>query len=79
MSADLRKLESDLLALPAPQRALLAHKLIVSLDPSFEAEFERDWLEEARRRDQEITEGKVSCRTADEVIRDAYRRIGCFR
>ncbi len=65
------------MALPSAARALLAHKLITSLDESFEQDLDQVWLAEAQRRDAEISLGKVTCRTAEEVIRDAYLRIGC--
>ena len=64
------------MALPIAARALLAHKLITSLDESFEQDLDRVWLAEAQRRDIEISQGTVTCRTAEEVIRDAYLRIG---
>jgi len=73
----LEQLETEVLELPTSQRALLAHKLIASLDARFDDHCEQVWLEEAKRRDAELTGGKVVARPAAEVLREAYRRIGC--
>ena len=73
----LEQLETVALELPTSQRAQLAHKLIASLDAPFDDRCEQVWLEEAKRRDAELTAGKVVARPAVEVLRDAYRRIGC--
>jgi hypothetical protein len=73
----LEQLETAALELPTPQRAQLAHKLIASLDAAFDERCEQVWLEEAKRRDAEFADGKVVGRPAEEVLRNAYRRIGC--
>jgi len=73
----LEQVEIEAMELPTPQRARLAHKLIASLDAPFDERCEQAWLEEAKRRDAELANGKVLARPAEKVLRDAYRRIGC--
>lgn len=75
----LEQLETAALELPTPQRARLAHKLIASLDAPFDDRCEQVWLAEAQWRNAELDGGQVTARPATDVLRDAYRRIGCPR
>ena len=75
MTAKLDEFEAQALTLPPQARAALAEKLIASLDELDETENERLWLDEADRRYQKYTEGRVEARSAQEVLRDARAAI----
>jgi hypothetical protein len=73
MSPD--ELKAEAMKLGPEARAHLAHALLLSLDELSEAEIEDLWLEEAVRRDEEINEGKVALRSAEEVFQAARERL----
>ncbi len=75
MSTQLERLALELLGLPASSRALLAKKLIESLDESESPDPEALWIEVAQRRAAELAEGKVQGIPAEEVLRCARERI----
>ena len=75
MSPDLKECEAQALKLPPKERALLAERLIASLDATDDAENERLWVEEAERRYEEYKKGNISARPAEDVVRDARSTI----
>ena len=50
----------ELLTLPADERADLAAALLQSLDPAADADAERAWDEEIRRRVEDVAAGRVT-------------------
>jgi putative addiction module component (TIGR02574 family) len=50
---------SSALALPAQDRARLAHELLVSLDDSADAGAAEAWISELERRSREVRSGEV--------------------
>lgn len=71
MATSLDRLESELLALSAEDRARLAERLIESLDDAPEddpVEVERAWVAEAERRYTRYLAGDQSARPAEEVL-----------
>ncbi|HBL27270.1 MAG TPA: addiction module antitoxin RelB [Acidobacteria bacterium] len=62
-------LERSLLHLPVQDRAHLAHLLLESLDQLPQKEARELWVEEARRRADEIDQGKVQMVSGDELER----------
>lgn len=68
------QIEQELLKLPAAERARIAERLIASLDE--DAELERAWLEEARRRDREIDSGEVPALPLEDALESARFRLG---
>jgi len=62
-------LERALLHLPAQDRAHLAQILLESLDQLPEQEARDLWIEEARRRADEIDQGKVQMVSGEELER----------
>ena len=65
----------QVLHLPRESRALLAEKLLESLDhEAFEASPE--WMEEIRRRCREIDDGVVDLIPADQVFEEIDGQIG---
>ena len=71
----LDQLSLELLGLPAKARASLAEKLLASLEDDMSQEVDHLWAAEAERRAREIDEGTVSCRAAEDVIRDIRSRL----
>jgi putative addiction module component (TIGR02574 family) len=76
---ELKKLEADLLALPVNSRASLARALIESLDETADENAEALWVEEIRRRDEDLRSGKATARPAEQVLRDARERLRCMK
>jgi hypothetical protein len=61
MASDIdNELFSGALALPARDRARLAHELLRSLDESDDSDAAEAWLEEIERRAREAREGRVA-------------------
>jgi putative addiction module component (TIGR02574 family) len=59
MPISVEKLTEEMLALPADVRALLADRLVESLDPLADEEVRASWAAEAVRRRDEVRSGKV--------------------
>jgi putative addiction module component (TIGR02574 family) len=76
---EFKKLEADLLALPVNSRASLARALIESLDETADENAEALWVEEIRRRDEDLRSGKATARPAEQVLRDARERLRCMK
>jgi len=68
MTATLKNLTEAVTLLPTKDRAYLAEKLLASLE---ETNVEEQWIQEAKRRCEEIVSGQVKPVPAEEV----YRRI----
>ncbi len=68
MTTTLRNLAESVVQLPPKDRAFLAERLLDSLE---EADLEQAWIDEAKRRRDEIRTGKVNPIPAEDV----YRRI----
>jgi len=64
---------TEALQLPHDSRALLAEKLLESLDSDDPFEVGQAWLDEVRKRCREIDEGKVELIPAAEVFAEARR------
>jgi putative addiction module component (TIGR02574 family) len=71
----LLELETEALKLPVAERARLAETLLESLDALSEEENRRLWIEEARRRDEELDADPSRGRPAEDVFREARARI----
>ncbi len=76
MSTNMERLALELLSLPASSRAELAKRLIASLDEFESPDAGNFWLEEIKRRDAEIAEGKVECIPAEDVFRELRKQFG---
>jgi putative addiction module component (TIGR02574 family) len=68
MTTNVKDLAKAVVQLPANERAFLAEELLASLD---DAELEKSWTEEAKRRRDDVRSGRVKPVEADDV----YRRI----
>jgi putative addiction module component (TIGR02574 family) len=70
----IEELKDEALRLSPEGRAYLARELLASLDKMSEAEIEELWLQEAMRRDEEVSNGTAQSRPADEVFSRARAR-----
>ncbi|HZF08306.1 MAG TPA: addiction module protein [Thermoanaerobaculia bacterium] len=71
-------LTQQVMALPLAERVALAEALWESIDVPAEVDHEeRQALEDALRRDQELSDGAVEPRTHEQVMAAARRAIGC--
>jgi putative addiction module component (TIGR02574 family) len=57
--SDFNEILAQALALPPEERAVLADRLLASLDGPNQKEIDAAWAEEAERRSREIDEGKA--------------------
>jgi putative addiction module component (TIGR02574 family) len=65
MPIPVEKLTEEVLALPAEARALLADRLVESLDPLADDEVRASWAAEAIRRRDEVRSGKMDAIPGD--------------
>ena len=79
MTADTERIAEEILTLPGPVRAFLAHKLIASLDEETDSEREGEWAEVLDRRSREIKSGQVVCRPVDDVIAGIRSKLDAIR
>ena len=75
MPMTMEQLTVELLGLPMQHRALLAEKLIASLDDKAVPDTESLWIKEAERRFKEIQDGIAICRPAEDVLRNARKKL----
>ncbi len=71
MITDFREIENSALELDEKHRAELAKRLIESLDKHLDEDIEQAWIEEVRRRKEEIKSGRVTPIPGDLVHREA--------
>jgi putative addiction module component (TIGR02574 family) len=72
-----QQLTEQVMALPLAERVNLAEALWQSIGEGLRAGGEREAIEQATRRDAELTSGAVAGRTHEEVMQTARRAIGC--
>lgn len=68
MTSRIKKIEKEALQLTPRERAILAERLLHSLDEEEDADVERAWIEEAERRYKEFKKGNATARPIDEVL-----------
>ena len=66
---------AEVLALPEEDRALLAHRLLASLDPATDPSSETEWLEVIDRRSRQIEDGGVECRPVEQVVQEIRKKL----
>ncbi|MGL1833470.1 addiction module protein [Rhodocyclaceae bacterium SMB388] len=77
MRMTVEQIADEALALPSEARALLADRLVESLDPAEDGYIRQLWLQEANRRIAEVRSGAVetvSAETAFKEVRQAIAR-----
>lgn len=75
MKTDTKKLIDDILNLPLQIRALLAEKILESLDIEDDFTISKEWKNEIERRCNEIDEGRAKLTNAEEVFAKAFRKV----
>ena len=70
------ELSEEALQLPAASRALLAEKLVESLNAEELDEIQRVWTAESIRRRDEIRSGQVKPIPGEEVLSEVRRLVG---
>lgn len=75
MSINLKTFEMKAIKLPLKERAKLAEYLIRSLDKIDNSENELLWAKEAEKRFNDYKRGKMSSRSAAEVLKHAHKII----
>ena len=75
MSITVEKLTEEVLALPSDARAMLADRLVESLDPLTDDAIRELWATEAIRRRDEVRSGAVKTIPASDVLTEAHNLI----
>lgn len=68
---ELKKLEDEALHLSSEDRAKLIHRLVQSLDEPSKEELNMQWLDEAKRRADELDDGNIQTKSIAEVLAKA--------
>ena len=76
MSLTLDQLADEAMQLPAASRALLAERIVESLDIAQTDEVRQLWAAEAIRRRDEVRSGRVQPIPGDEVLAEVRRIVG---
>lgn len=75
MHMTVEQIADEALALPSEARALLADRLVESLDPAEDGYIRQLWMREARRRVDEVRRGEVKTIPADEAFAQVRQAI----
>jgi putative addiction module component (TIGR02574 family) len=75
MSLKIEQIAEEALALPSEARALLADRLVESLDPEEDGYVHQLWVAEARRRRDEARSGSVKTIPGDEALAQVRRAV----
>mgnify|MGYP000918790763 CR=1 FL=1 len=75
MPRALRHIETEAMGLDLENRAILAERLILSLDNPSETEIERLWIDEAERRLERYRQGKVRGIAGELVFKRAIAEL----
>jgi len=75
MNISFEKIAQEALALPNDARIELADRLVESLDPMEEGEFQTFWSDESVRRRDEVRKGIVNTIPSDEALKQVRLAI----
>lgn len=75
MHMTVEQIADEALALPSEARALLADRLVESLDPAEDGYIRQLWMREARRRQDEVRCGEVQTVPADVAFAEVRQAI----
>lgn len=76
MTASIEQIIEGALALPDEARALLADRLVESLDPAEASRVHDLWVVEARRRIEDVRSGRVQTIPGEEALAQVRRAVG---
>ncbi len=72
----MEQLATEALALPSEERALLADRLVESLDAAESNRLDHLWAAEAKRRRDEVRQGLVQTIPGNEALASVRRSLG---
>ena len=75
MNMTVEQVAEEALALPSEARALLADRLVESLDPAEDGYIRQLWVAEARRRRDDVRSGRVKTIPSDEAVAQVKRAV----
>lgn len=75
MTTDVVEIQARIRSLSIEERLRLVRELISDLDGLTDADVERAWLEEARRRHRDVVDGKVQPVPGDRVFESLHARL----
>ena len=75
MNATAKTVSDEALKLPVKSRDELADLLLSSLEEFKNTNYDSEWLSEVKKRDLEISNGTVECRTHSEVMKSAIEAL----
>lgn len=75
MHMTVEQIAEEALALPSEARALLADRLVESLDPAEDGYIRQLWLREAKRRVDEVRRGEVQTVPAEVAFAEVRQSI----
>ena len=76
MPMTIEQIAAEALTLPSEERALLADRLVESLDAAESNRMDRLWATEAKRRRDEVRNGLVQTIPCDEALARVRRSLG---
>ena len=76
MSMTVEQIVDGALGLPSEARALLADRLVESLDPAEDGYVRQLWVAEALRRRDEVRSGRVQTIPAEQALAQVRRALG---
>jgi hypothetical protein len=72
----IEELTEELLALPSASRALLAEKLVESLEFDIDPTIQAAWITEAKKRRDQVRDGSVQPIPGEEALAQVRRLLG---
>jgi putative addiction module component (TIGR02574 family) len=75
MNLTVEQVAEEALALPSEARALLADRLVESLDPAEDGLIRQLWVAEARRRRDDVRSGRVKTIPGEEALAQVKRAV----
>lgn len=75
MSMTVEQIVDEALSLPSEARALLADRLVESLDPSEDGYVRQLWIAEAMRRRSDVSSGRVAAVPGEEGLAQVRRAV----
>lgn len=75
MGMTVEQIVDEAMGLPSEARALLADRLVESLDPAEDGYVRQLWMEEATRRRDEVRSGRVQAIPGEEALAQVRRAV----
>lgn len=75
MGMTVEQIVDEAMGLPNEDRALLADRLVESLDPAEDGYIRKLWVEEATRRRDEVRSGRVQTIPGEEALAQVRRAV----